>query len=69
MKSHISATIDQDLLKDVDRVGREERRSRSQIIELALELLLRDRGATGDEVVTSRGRFEGKFTRADTYAR
>jgi metal-responsive CopG/Arc/MetJ family transcriptional regulator len=39
MKSHISATIDDKILADLNRVGQEERRSRSQIIEMALEEL------------------------------
>jgi metal-responsive CopG/Arc/MetJ family transcriptional regulator len=69
MKSHISATIDAKLLEDLNRLGQEERRSRSQIIEMALEQFLRTRGGSEDEIVTSEGRFEGSFTREETYAR
>jgi|GEM_PF-1416035 len=69
MKSHISATIDSNLLADLDRVGKEERRSRSQMIELALEEFLRKRGASEDEIVTSEGRFAGRFSRQETYER
>jgi|YNPBryantNP2012_1023418.scaffolds.fasta_scaffold65296_1 metal-responsive CopG/Arc/MetJ family transcriptional regulator len=69
MKSHISATIDTNLLADLDRVGKEERRSRSQMIELALEEFLRKRGASEDEIVTSEGRFAGRFSRQETYER
>jgi len=69
MKSHISATIDTNLLADLDRVGKEERRSRSQMIELALEEFLRKRGASEDEIVTSEGRFAGRFSRQETCER
>jgi metal-responsive CopG/Arc/MetJ family transcriptional regulator len=69
MKSHISATIDDKLVEDLNRYGREERRSRSQIIEMALEEFLRDRRVATEEIVTSQGRFEGRFSREETYAR
>lgn len=69
MKSHISATIDQKLVEDLNRFGREERRSRSQVIEMALEEFLRKRAGAEDEIVVSQGRFEGRFSREETYAR
>jgi len=69
MKSHISATLDEKLLEDLNRFGQQERRSRSQIIEMALEEFLRARRATDETIVTSDGRFEGRFTREETYAR
>jgi metal-responsive CopG/Arc/MetJ family transcriptional regulator len=69
MKSHISATIDERLLETLNRFGREERRTRSQIIELALERFLKERCGQDEEVVTSAGRFAGQFSREETYAR
>jgi metal-responsive CopG/Arc/MetJ family transcriptional regulator len=69
MKSHISATIDDAILEDLNRFGREERRSRSQIIEMALLEFLRMRSGPDDEIVTSPGSFEGCFDREETYAR
>jgi len=69
MKSHISATIDQKLLEELDRFGQQERRARSQIIEMALEEFLHKRNRTHDEIVTSQGRFVGQFSREETYAR
>jgi len=69
MKSHISATIDEDVLQRADRYGSEERRSRSQVIEMALDAFLRERTAPSEDIVTSRGRFDGKFSREETYAR
>jgi metal-responsive CopG/Arc/MetJ family transcriptional regulator len=69
MKSHISATIDDRILNDLNRFGQQERRSRSQVIEMALEEFLRKRGGAEDEIVTSEGRFEGHFNREETNAR
>lgn len=69
MKTHISATLDRELLRDLNRFGEQERRSRSQIIEMALEAFLRERRATGDDIVTSHGRFTGRFNRQETYER
>ncbi len=69
MKSHISATIDSELLEDLNRFGEQERRSRSQIIEIALEEFLHKRGSSEGGIVTSAGRFEGDFSREETYAR
>jgi hypothetical protein len=56
-------------LEDLHRFGQQERRSRSQVIEMALEEFLRKRGVVEDEIVTSGGHFEGDFSREDTYAR
>lgn len=69
MKSHISATIDADLVRDLKRFGQEERRSRSQVIEMALEEFLHKRMPAKEEITTSQGRFEGRFNREETYAR
>lgn len=69
MKSHISATLDEKLLEDLNRFGQQERRSRSQIIEMALEEFLRKQRSADEQIVTSEGRFEGSFNREETYAR
>ena len=69
MKSHISATIDKDLVEDLNRFGKEERRSRSQVIEMALEEFLRTRMVAKDEIVVSQGVFKGTFNREETYER
>ena len=69
MKSHISATIDKKLVEDLNRFGREERRSRSQVIEMALGEFLKKRMAGEDEIVTSPGSFSGSFSREETYDR
>ena len=67
MKSHISITIDEELAERVNRYGREERRSRSQVIEMALDEFLAKRGAADEDIVTSPGRFAGSFSREETY--
>lgn len=69
MKSHISATIDAGLAEELKKHGREERRSRSQIIEMALEEFLHKRAVDEDEIIVSEGTFEGQFSREETYER
>lgn len=69
MKSHISATIDQDVLSRVDRYRRTVKRSRSQVIEIAIERLLMQEQPASEQVVTSAGTFSGEFSRSDTYER
>jgi metal-responsive CopG/Arc/MetJ family transcriptional regulator len=63
VKAHISATIDNQLVEDLNRYGLEERRSRSQVIEMALKEFLRRRLDLKDEIVTSEGQFQGRFSR------
>jgi metal-responsive CopG/Arc/MetJ family transcriptional regulator len=63
VKTHISATIDEQLVEDLNRYGLEERRSRSQVIEMALKEFLRRRLDLKDEIVTSEGQFQGRFSR------
>jgi metal-responsive CopG/Arc/MetJ family transcriptional regulator len=69
VKAHISATIDEQLVEDLNRYGLEERRSRSQVIEMALKKFLRRRLDLKDEIVTSEGQFQGRFIREETYDR
>ena len=69
MKSHISATVEKSLVEELNRFGLEERRSRSQVIELALEEFLRSRVGAKEQIVTSQGHFQGRFSREETYDR
>lgn len=69
MKSHISATIDRDILKKVDRYRKVVKRSRSQVIELAVERYLREEQPEVSAIVTTQGAFLGQFSREDTYER
>jgi hypothetical protein len=54
---------------NLNRFGRENRRSRSQVIEMALTEFLRNCMGAKDEIVTSEGRFDGSFSREETYDR
>jgi metal-responsive CopG/Arc/MetJ family transcriptional regulator len=69
MKSHISATIDRELLERIDRYRKAVRRSRSQVIEIAVERLLREEAGEGGDLIVSEGQFEGTFNRRETYER
>jgi len=69
MKSHISATIDGDILSRVDRYRQTVRRSRSQVIEIAIERLLSEEQPATEEVVASDGAFSGAVSRSETYER
>lgn len=69
MKSHISATIDRDILSKLDRYRRTVKRSRSQVIELAVERFLHQERPESSEILTSEGDFMGNFSRAETYER
>lgn len=66
MKSHISATIEESVLAALDEYAREERRTRSQTIELAVALLLKDR-LEKRPIPASNACFDGRFDRADSY--
>lgn len=66
MKSHISITIEAELLDELKRLSRQERRSLSNLLELAALEYLRGRGTTS-AIETSPGRFEGSFSRAESY--
>ena len=69
MKRHISATIEHDVLSRIDHYRRSVKRSRSQVIEMAVERLLREEMPEGDEIVISGGAFKGSFSREETYER
>lgn len=66
MKSHISITVDAELLRRLDRVASEERRSRSQAVEMAIEMLLKKEGDLS-KLPVSHAHFQGNFSREETY--
>ena len=66
MKCHISATIDRDVVTRAKKQARQSRRSLSNLIEVALVRAL-DEEATSVGLVTSGGRFEGRFDRGECY--
>ena len=69
MKSHISATIEQSLVKDLDTFSREEHRTKSQVIEMALRQYLTTRRNGTHTVIATDSSFQGTFHRADCYER
>lgn len=69
MKSHISATIEEHLVRDLETFSREEHRTKSQVIEMALREFLNGRQTGERKIVTSDGSFEGTFNRAECYDR
>lgn len=54
MKSHVSATIDREILTKVDSYRRGVKRSRSQVIELALERYLREEQPELTDIVSTK---------------
>jgi hypothetical protein len=67
MKSHISATIDSQLLDALHLLRKRERRSLSNVLEAAVSQYL-EKHAGGEEIIVSPGAFAGKFSRRETYA-
>ena len=66
MKEHISVTIDQALVRLLKKTAIQERRSVSQLVEIAIDQFLEHNGAAEDLVTTS-GSFKGAFSREETY--
>lgn len=66
MKAHISATIDKVVVAELKRVSRQERRSVSNLIEVALIDYLK-RSTALDSIPTSEGVYQGAFNRAEIY--
>lgn len=69
MKSHISATIEKSLVKDLAAFSREEHRTKSQVIEMALRQFLNTRRIDTHTVIATDSSFQGTFQRADCYER
>lgn len=69
MKSHISATIDRELVQTLHRLRKKERRSLSNILEAAVAEYVDRRSGSDAEIVTSPGTFAGRFSRRETYAK
>jgi hypothetical protein len=65
MKEHISITIDRDTLQAVRRKAAEQRRSLSNVVEIALSRLVAESADGG--VVTTTARYDGAHCRDDSY--
>lgn len=68
MKSHISATIDKDLVDALHKIRKRERRSLSNVLETAVAEYLEKRGG-GEDIISSPGTFAGVFSRRETYGK
>lgn len=67
MKKHISATIDADLAERSRQYAQRERRSFSQVVELALDRYIQEKPPRKTELYLTEGAVIGNITRADTY--
>jgi predicted transcriptional regulator len=67
MKEHISITIKRDTAQRLRRYALRERRPVSQVVEMAIEHLLEQRAPVTEAIVTTKGRFKGRFSREETY--
>jgi hypothetical protein len=67
MREHISITVQRETALHLRRYARRERRPVSQVVEMAIESLLESKAPETDRIVTTLGRFVGKFSREETY--
>lgn len=67
MREHMSITVEQDTARRLRRYARRERRPVSQVVEIAIEKLLKEHVPAADGIMTTRGRFQGTFSREETY--
>jgi predicted transcriptional regulator len=67
MREHISITLEKDTVQRLRRYARRERRPVSQVVEIAIERLLEQHLPSTEAIVTTRGSFEGRFSREETY--
>ncbi len=67
MKEHISVTIEKRIVDLLKKYAKAERRSVSQVSEIAIETYLDKFNRGNQQIVTSDAAFKGQFSRADTY--
>jgi hypothetical protein len=67
MREHMSITVQRSTAERLRRYARRERRAVSQVVELAIERLLEQRVPVTEKIVTTPGKFLGKFSREETY--
>ncbi len=68
MKEHISITIDKRKVQSIKKYSQMEKRSVSQVVELAVDEYLDHHMPATANILTSRGSFKGGFSREETYA-
>jgi hypothetical protein len=67
MREHMSITVQKETAERLRRYARRERRAVSQVVEIAIEKLLQQNMPDTDRIVTTRGSFNGAFSREETY--
>jgi predicted transcriptional regulator len=67
MRQHLSITVESETALRLKRYALRERRPVSQVVEIAIERLLQQQIPAAEKIVTTRGRFNGAFSREDTY--
>jgi len=63
----MSITIGKETAERLRRYARRERRPVSQVVEFAIDALLEQRVPAGETIVTTTGKFNGRFSREETY--
>jgi Ribbon-helix-helix protein, copG family. len=63
----MSITVQKEIAQRLRRYARRERRPVSQVVEIAIERLLQQHMPDTDSIVTTRGSFNGTFSREETY--
>jgi hypothetical protein len=69
MKEHISITIDAALMARIRKYAKQEHRAISQFAEVAINEYLNKHYTIKSEIITSKSRFSGSFSRQETYER
>lgn len=69
MKEHMSITLDTNIARILRKHAIQEKRSISQVVEIAVETFLSGKQESTDSIVSSKGSFYGTFSREDTYKR
>lgn len=69
MKEHMSITIDSDTAARLRKHAVQEKRAVSQVVEFAVESFLSGKGGKSGGIVTTKGAFQGIFSREETYSR
>ena len=67
MREHMSITVQKETAQRLRRYARRERRPVSQVVEIAIERLLQQHMPDANRIVTTRGSFNGTFSREETY--
>jgi hypothetical protein len=67
MREHMSITVQKETALRLRRYARRERRPVSQVVEIAIERLLQQQMPAADGILTTKGSFQGTFSREEAY--